>query len=195
MITEKNTVLKLTAGKIEDGFTAELLSEKNIERKKAGILAFMYSIGIIGVGSKEILDRAFYAIKDTKTPAVNGFVIMAVNIVLSLAFIKYIGAYGIPLAYSIASITGLCVLLFLLRRKIGAFAKGLGTSLVKSVISGAVMYIAVIAVRNALSNAVVSDGVAERLLRLGIPCIVGVIVYGIMLLILMKDKLKALKNR
>jgi len=161
----------------------------------ASLLMLMYCIGIIGVGSKEILDRAFYAIKDTKTPAVNGFIIMAVNIILSLILIKHIGAYGIPLAYSVASITGLCVLLYLLKRKIGAFAKGLGTSLVKSVISGAVMYVAVVAVRNALSSAVVSDGVAARLVKLGVPCIVGVVVYGVMLLILMRDKLKALRNR
>mgnify|MGYP000325663799 CR=1 FL=1 len=32
MITEKNTILKITAGKAEDGFSAEIVSENIIER-------------------------------------------------------------------------------------------------------------------------------------------------------------------
>ena len=64
----------------------------------------MYSIGILGVGLKEILDRAFYAAKNTALPAVNGFIIMAVNVTLSLILTKFIGPYGIPLALSLIHI-------------------------------------------------------------------------------------------
>lgn len=158
--------------------------------KKAGLLVLMYSIGIIGVGSKEILDRAFYALKDTKLPAINGFIIMAVNVVLSLTLTNIIGAYGIPLAYSVASLTGLGVLLIALRKKIGQYCKGLGTNFVKCVISGIIMSVAVIAVNFGLDNVISSDSLIVRLVKLGVPVCVGVAVYAVMIVILRVDAVK-----
>ena len=158
--------------------------------KKAGLLVLMYSIGIIGVGSKEILDRAFYALKDTKLPAINGFIIMAVNVVLSLTLTNIIGAYGIPLAYSVASLTGLVVLLIALRKKIGQYCKGLGTNFVKCVISGIIMAAAVIAVNYGLDNVLTADSLVVRLVKLGVPVCVGVAVYAVMIVILKVDAVK-----
>jgi len=152
--------------------------------QSAAGLMLMYSIGVVGIGSKEILDRSFYAVKDTKTPAINGFVIMATNIILSLVFMRFLGAYGIPLAYSIASLTGLSVLLLLLRRKIGAFGKGLGKNFLKYLASGAVMLAVVIGTNGVCSGLITSDGAVFRIAKLGIPCVVGVVVYGIMICIL-----------
>jgi len=158
--------------------------------KKAGLLVLMYSIGIVGVGSKEILDRAFYALKDTKLPAINGFIIMAVNVVLSLTLTNIIGAYGIPLAYSVASLTGLVVLLIALRKKIGQYCKGLGTNFVKCVISGIIMAAAVIAVNYGLDNVLASDSLVVRLVKLGVPVCVGVAVYAVMVVVLRVDAVK-----
>ena len=158
--------------------------------KKAGLLVLMYSIGIIGVGSKEILDRAFYALKDTKLPAINGFIIMAVNVVLSLTLTNIIGAYGIPLAYSVASLTGLVVLLIALRKKIGQYCKGLGTNFVKCVISGIIMAAAVIAVNYGLDNVLTADSLVVRLVKLGVPVCVGVAVYAVMVVVLGVDAVK-----
>lgn len=158
--------------------------------KKAGLLVLMYSIGIIGVGSKEILDRAFYALKDTKLPAINGFIIMAVNVVLSLTLTNIIGAYGIPLAYSVASLTGLVVLLIALRKKIGQYCKGLGTNFVKCVISGIIMAAAVIAVNYGLDNVLAADSLVVRLVKLGVPVCVGVAVYAVMVVVLRVDAVK-----
>lgn len=147
-------------------------------------LMIMYSIGIIGVGLKEILDRAFYAIKDTVIPAVTGFVIMGINVILSLTLTKYVEAYGIPLAYSIASLAGLCVLLFALRRKIGVYAKGLGETFLKCMLSGIIMSAAVMLVNMWLDATVVSTSVVARLIKLAFPVVTGVIVYGVMALLL-----------
>lgn len=150
----------------------------------ASLIMLMYSIGVVGIGSKEILDRAFYAVKDTKTPAINGFVIMGTNIILSLVLIRFIGAYGIPLAYSVASLTGLIVLLVLLRQKIGEFGKGLGVLFVKYVISGAVMLVLVLISGKICANIFPSVSAAARIIKLGVPCVIGVAVYGIMICLL-----------
>lgn len=146
-------------------------------------LVCAYAVGLSGIGFKEILDRALYSLGNTKVSAVNGVVIMAVNILLSLIFIQIdaIGAYGIPLAYSIACLTGTCVLLFAIRKKIGAFAKGFGTLLVKCIAASVVMFVAV-----ELLNCVIPVGASlgARAVRLFVPVGCGVAVYYVMAVIL-----------
>lgn len=149
----------------------------------AGLLC-MYSIGILGIGLKEVLDRAFYALRETKLPAINGFFIMIVNIVLSQILMRHMGAFGIPLAYSVASLAGTVVLLFFLKRKIGPFGKGLGTVLLKSLFAAAVMLAFVVALGGYLKGALPGDTLVLRLVRLGLPCLSGVLIYGIFALIL-----------
>ncbi len=148
----------------------------------AGLLS-MYAVGILGIGLKEILDRAFYALHETKLPAINGFVIMAINIMLSLILMRHIGAFGIPLAYSVSSLAGAAVLLFCLRRKIGKFGEGLFASFLKSVLSAVVMFVAVVGINRVLAGALPGDALSLRLIRLMVPCVSGVLIYGVLALI------------
>ncbi len=141
-------------------------------------LLTMYSIGILGIGLKEILDRAFYALKKTLLPAVNGFCIMAINICLSLILIRYIGAFGVPLAYSIASLTGAVILLFFLRRKIGVFGKGLGKTFILSLLSSALMLLAVRLTNQYMLTLLSGDLIVQRIIRLIVPVFVGVVCYA-----------------
>lgn len=148
---------------------------------RAAILLSAYAIGILGIGFKEILDRALYALGNTKVSAVVGVIIMAANITLSLLLMPHLGAYGIPLAYSVASITGMCVLLWAIKKKVGTFAKGFGTLLVKCTIAAAIMLVAVEAL-NALIPA--ADAIAMRAIRLFVPVGCGLLVYYVMAVIL-----------
>ena len=177
-ITVREPLLQLIAnwGKI---------TQTDIDR--AAILMVMYSIGIVGIGAKEILDRAFYAIKDTKIPAINGFVIMGINIVLSLILINTIGAYGIPLAYSVASLTGAIVLMVSLNKKIGGYLNGFFGKFIKAVVAAGVMGIVVTLMNGVMDRILHGNGILERLFELIVPVCVGVIVYGIMLIILKVD--------
>ncbi len=154
---------------------------------RASWLVVMYSIGIVGIGAKEILDRAFYALKDTKTPAINGFVVMGVNIGLSLLLIRVIGAYGIPLAYSVASLVGSAVLMILLKKKIGGYLKGFFVKFLKSTVAAAVMGFIAYFVLTLTNSAIPSDGLIERVVKLILPVGAGVISYAVMLLVLKVD--------
>ena len=154
---------------------------------RASWLVVMYSIGIVGIGAKEILDRAFYALKDTKTPAINGFVVMGVNIGLSLLLIRVIGAYGIPLAYSVASLVGSAVLMILLKKKIGGYLKGFFVKFLKSAVAAAVMGVIAYFVLTFTNSAIPSDGLIERIVKLILPVGAGVISYAVMLLVLKVD--------
>ena len=150
------------------------ITEGDIDR--AAALLTMYAIGILGLGLKEILDRSFYSLGDTRTSAVNGVVIMLVNVGLSLILIQFIGAYGIPLSYSIASLVGMCVLLMRLKKKIGPFAKGLGTLIVKCIIASLVMLLTV----RLSAHFMGGDGsVLMRLVGLLIPVAIGLLIYAL----------------
>lgn len=185
-ITVREPLLQLIAnwGKI---------TEADIQR--AAMLIIMYSIGIVGIGAKEILDRAFYAIKNTRIPAINGFIIMGINIVLSLILINVIGAYGIPLAYSVASLTGSLVLMICLNKKIGGYLTGFFQKFAKAAIAAVVMGIAVTGMNFLMDRLISGNGIIERLLDLIIPVGVGVIVYGIMLIILRVDVVVEASNK
>ncbi len=165
---------------------------------KAALLLAAYAVGVVGIGLKEILDRAFYALKDTKTSAVTGFVIMAVNIILSLVLMQIIGAYGIPLAYSVSSLTGCALLLWRLRKRIGSFAPGVGKTVAKSLLAAIVMFLAVTFVDGTLAS-VGTNGVLWRILRLGTDCCSGVLVYLILAVLLrisqVTDTAKSIINK
>ncbi len=167
--------------------------EASIE--KASIVLLLYAFSVVSVGSKEILDRAFYALKDTKFPAINGFIIMAVNIILSTVLTRFMGAYGIPLAYSIASVTGLVILLLLLKKKIGTYASGCGKAFVKCGISAAVMFLAVTALRQVLSGVITGGDGVSRTVLLGILCVAGVAVYAVMIFVLRVPAATEIKNK
>ncbi len=154
--------------------------------KRASVMVIMYAIGIVGIGAKEILDRAFYAIKNTKIPAINGFVVMGVNVALSLILIniKGIGAYGIPLAYSVSSLVGSIVLLIALRGKIGRYLNGFFGKFSKGLLSSIVMGISVVLASGLIESVFSGGGIIDRLMSLVIPVLVGVLVYAIMLIIL-----------
>jgi len=80
-----------------------------------------YSLGMIGFGLREILTRAFYSLKDSKTPMNNGIIALVINIVLNIILSKLLGISGLALATSISAIFCSTLLFVSLRKKIGPF--------------------------------------------------------------------------
>jgi putative peptidoglycan lipid II flippase len=85
-------------------------------------LAF-FSISIFAQSSIYLITRAFYSLRDTKTPVLVSIVTILLNVSISLFFIRVMGfgVWSIALAFSITSIIDMVVLLALLYRKIGGF--------------------------------------------------------------------------
>lgn len=83
-----------------------------------------FAVGLIAQGLIPLCIRAFYALKDTKTPLIIGLIVMAVNAVftVSLPFIPKLGlgVAGVALAYSIAGAVNVILLFYYLHEKIGA---------------------------------------------------------------------------
>lgn len=88
----------------------------------ARTLAFL-AVGVCAQSSTLLLNRAFYALRDTMTPLKIGLVSIVLNILASVTFINFFHfpVWGLGLSASIAASTNLILLLFFLRKKIGGF--------------------------------------------------------------------------
>ncbi len=138
----------------------------------------LYALGISGVGIKEVVDRAFYSLKDTLRPTVNGVIMVAVNISASLILACFIGVYGIPLGYSVSSLTGAFVLLYLIRRKVGALGfKNMISYTIKVAAASGLMFLSVIAVNMILEGYTFGLPFLDRCVKLFAPVASGVVVY------------------
>ena len=143
------------------------------------IALVMYSIGLVGLGLRDILRRIFYALKDTRSPMVNGIVSMLINIALNLLLVKHMGHAGLALATSISSI--ICVFLFLrkLKKNIGYFGqreimKVALKTIIASFVMGAITYIS-------YNNII---GVCGEMFSFILSVCIGAIVYAILINIL-----------
>ena len=165
------------------------------DAEKAALLMALYSIGIIGIGLKEILDRAFYAIKITKISALNGFVIMLINIAASLVLIRFMGAYGIPLAYSVSSLCGMIFLLVMLRKKAGNYLENTLSVFIKSIVASGVMSFAIYFINEVFDAKISSDTLIARTVKLAVPAFAGIVVYGIMTVILKVPEVRKITDK
>ncbi len=79
-----------------------------------------YSLGMIFYGYRDILNRVFYSLHDTKTPMINGVIALICNIVLNLILVRYMQLGGLALATSIAAAITTVLLFISLRKKLGS---------------------------------------------------------------------------
>lgn len=88
-----------------------------------------FALGLVGHALVEIAVRAFYALKDTKTPVGIGLLAMGVNIGLSFGLMPLFlgwgwpGHAGLALANSLAVIFEMIILLVVLQRRMGGLSE------------------------------------------------------------------------
>jgi putative peptidoglycan lipid II flippase len=82
---------------------------------------FYYSWGLAFVAMVRVLVPAFYALKDTKTPVLTAFCAFLLNLAFSLLLMGPLLHGGLALATTLSALGNMVLLLYFLRRKIGAF--------------------------------------------------------------------------
>ncbi|MER2172430.1 MAG: lipid II flippase MurJ, partial [Psychrobacillus psychrodurans] len=82
---------------------------------------FYYCVGMIGYAIREVLNRTFYSLQDSKTPMFNAALAVVLNIVLNFVLSHYMGLKGLALATSISALFCSFLLALNLRKKIGPF--------------------------------------------------------------------------
>ena len=173
----------------------------NFDRSATELTAtalFFYAIMYVFIAIREVLIRGFFALKDTKTPMINGSIAVGLNIIISILLVKYMGIAGIAVGTSISSIISASLLLFSVLRRIPEVSiKKMIPLIKKIVLSGGLTALVLVLISKELKNLI-------PILRFMITTILGFGVYISLLLLLkcseiivlvssFKSKIKALK--
>jgi putative peptidoglycan lipid II flippase len=148
----------------------------------------MYVMGMWAYCSYQILARAFYACKDTKTPLKVSCFLAVVNLILLLALIWVPGmgpgAFGLSTTITFAA--NALILTYLLRKRLGLLGgKKIAISFLRSLIACAVMAVVVYLLRWYMKD-------MNNYLILGVCCSVGAIVFISMAWLLKAPELEEL---
>ena len=118
----------------------------------------LFSVGLFSFSSFQLLLRAFYAMQNTKTPAMINVVAVAINVVVDVVLFRYLRVEGLALghatAYTFASVTAAVII----SRRVGGFegrqlARALGQILLAGLATGAAALLVSRSIGNALGTA------------------------------------------
>lgn len=109
-----------------------------------------FAIGLLARALIEPITRAFYAMRDTRTPLIVAVLAIIVNIVTSWLLALRLGHGGLALSISITSTLRMLALLTLLSRRTGGLGNALVTSLVRMVPAVAIMAVVAIGMESVL---------------------------------------------
>jgi putative peptidoglycan lipid II flippase len=126
----------------------------------------MFSLGLLSFCAFQLCLRAFYAMQDTRTPALINVGAVAVNTVVNLFFFRYFSVEGLALGHATAYTCAAVAAALIMRRRLGGLggrrlALGLGRIAVAGAATGAVAYVVARLVAGALGTADLGAQVAQ----------------------------------
>lgn len=93
-------------------------SFNELSSSRTSIVLLMYSFGIWSMACQQIITRAFYAMKDMKTPLKIGIAMVGLNFALNLTLVWFLREAGLALATTICSLLNMSILLRLLKKNL-----------------------------------------------------------------------------
>ncbi|MBJ6361618.1 murein biosynthesis integral membrane protein MurJ [Paenibacillus sp. GCM10012307] len=164
--------------------------DRNASEMTAVALLY-YTIGLIGFLLRDVISRAFYALKDTKTAMINGSIAVALNIVLSLTLVPFMGIGGLALGTSISAIIGTVLLMYSLHKRIGDFGiRNINITFIKVMFSSLTMGII-----SSKTYTILYGFLSSNSLSVCISILVGIVVYIICTTILKVEEINLLKQK
>lgn len=156
------------------------------------VALLFYALGMPATSLREVVLRAYWSLQDTLTPMMISLGTVVLNVVLNLALVPVLAHGGLALGNSIASISGMLMLLLFLRRKLGgiqgrSMLKTGGKIVAASIIMGILVYIMLTVLTASLSEGILSD-----ILILGSCGVVGCLFYCLMIKVLRVDEFNLL---
>jgi putative peptidoglycan lipid II flippase len=149
----------------------------------------LYAVGLAGYSAVRITSPAFYAIGESRTPAIVSGVVILVNIAASLVLVRAIGFAGLALGTSIAAVTNAALLLWLLRARLGGLDdRRLMATLARVTAAAAVMAAAAFALQEVMERAAPGTVLILRALRLTISIGGALVVLAITAKLLQIDE-------
>jgi len=127
----------------------------------------LYAVGLAGYSAVRIASPTFYAIGESRVPAIVSGVAIVVNVSASVLLVRAIGFAGLALGTSLAAIANAALLLWLLRRRLGGLdERRLLSTLAKVVASAIAMAIVAGALQRVTDRALPGAGFPVRAFRL-----------------------------
>jgi putative peptidoglycan lipid II flippase len=137
-----------------------------------------FAVGLVASSASTLLPRAFFSLKDTRTPTFYGIAAVGVNIIADLILVHPLRQGGLALGTSLAqwALTG--VLLWRLRRRVGPIGGGrlLATTL-KSAVAAGCMGIVIAALDTMARHHLAGHRLLWEIAVLGLLGVVGAGIY------------------
>lgn len=138
-----------------------------------------YCPAMIAYGIRDILNKAFYSIKDSKTPMINSFIGILINIFINILIVKYMKVNGLTLATSLSSIITTILMMWNLHKKLGGIKiRNIWISFWKITFSASIMGITLFIINN-ISFYKFGMGMKGSLVSIFTSFLLGSIVYCI----------------
>lgn len=136
-----------------------------------------YSVGMVGFGLRDILDKVFYSLKDTRVPMTNGIIAVILNIVLNIILVKFMGHGGLAFATSLSSLICIVLLFRSLKKKIGYYGQDkIKSTFIKTVVASLVMGVVTYFVYKFLFG-ILGLGFIQEAISLGVSIAIGGAIY------------------
>jgi len=167
-----------------------------ISTMKTASALLYYTIGIIGAGIVEIMNKSFYAKQDTKTPLKVGVSIVVINAILSIMLGKTSLTFkGLALATSVTALLNAVILTYIANKKEkGLINKDLIFYILKVVVSAIIMFLTVTIINNVLKDFFNGTLILE-IVRMVIGALLGVITYFVATMLFKVNEFKSILSK
>jgi putative peptidoglycan lipid II flippase len=156
-----------------------------------------FSIGMFPFSLFQLMLRAFYAMQDTRTPAIINIAAVTVNTLanLLLVFALDLGVQGLALGYAVAYLFAAGASLVILRRRTGRLDERriLGTIL-RVTVAAAVTAVAARLVAEALGRIVGVAGIGSQAVQVFGAVLAGMLVFAVAALILRIEEVDTVRR-
>lgn len=154
-----------------------------------------YSVGLFAYSTIQLLNRVFYSLQDTRTPVTTGMFTIFVNIALNLLLIKPLGHGGLALAYSLAGIANMVILLYILRKKIGSIdGRKMLTSFIQTLAASVIMGFAAYESSVLIAGFIDVGGKAGQILQVGVGISAGALVFLFIVILFKMEEVELAKS-
>jgi putative peptidoglycan lipid II flippase len=149
----------------------------------------LYLLGIPFAALDLMLVFAFYAVKDTVTPALIGIVSLICYIVIATALQPQFGFLSLMIADSVKHLIHMVISLVLLARRLGGLGnQRLWWTLIKASLATLVMGLMTYAVVRSIPEILPIEGLSERALLVLLPSVLGALIYFLLASLLKLDE-------
>jgi len=154
-----------------------------------------YSLGLFAYAGVKLITMAFYALKDSKSPVKIGIIVVIINIILDLIFVRSLAHSGLALATSISAVINVIILLKYLKLKIGDLQiKENSYFIIKTILASTLMAISCNFIKNILKNVLDLNVKINQGLEILILIIISGIIFIIFSYLLNISEIKGLKK-